>query len=251
MALGSILTGVGAALSGASGIASLFNKPSKTGMGPEASLNYGIKSKMSEIYALTEAAKKYGFHPLALLGNGGFQPGPMGMPDGGSSPWMAGDAVGQALSGLGDFYSQDADREDRRRERDDLERERRYMRHRDTLGDARANDADRLNRRLMEAQIEEITSRTRINNMRAKAVGAAPSTDSLRPPTVTMPYSGPWRRKPGTSSASEIQNELGDFSEMQANVEQFIYNLLNDPAGTPLDKIKRATGRGPFGMNPP
>lgn len=243
MALGSILGGLGAVLSGASGIAGLLGGSKKTGMGPEEALNYGYNSKMYEIHAIKDAAAKYGFHPLALLGNGSFQPAPLAMPDGGSSPWLAGDAVGQALSGLGDLYEQDADRSDRRRERDDVERERRYQRSRDTLNDAYNNKRDKLNEDLVRAQIDEVRSRTKINNARAVGVGAA--APSPTEPMIQMPFTGRWKLAPGTSSASDVQNTLGDLSEMQSNVEQFIWNLIHDPDAV---KFKALPPRkGPYG----
>lgn len=211
MSIGSILGGIGAVASGVSGIAGLFGSGSKNkGMGPEEALNFGYNSKMYEIHALVDAAKKYGFHPLALLGNGGFQPGPMGMPDGGGSPWMAGDAIGQALGGIGSYLEQDADRADRRRERDDIERERRYQRSRDTLLDRKEYDAQKMNNELVKAQIEEVRSRTMINNARLRELGAAgATTPSTLRDALGIEYSPP----KGRSTAADMQNQYGDIVE--------------------------------------
>lgn len=144
----------------------------KSGLGPEGMINWNYKNYVKQVQAVRDAGHKFGFHPLALMGN---------MSAGQTAPvqgqsWQgdwASDAIASGLGTGAELYADDvaADREDDRRFDAILQEQNR-------VGADIA--AEKANEEFARAQLEEIRSRTALNQMRMQAIGAAQpmSTDA-------------------------------------------------------------------------
>lgn len=237
--IGGILAGVGGLLQAGGSIAGMFGG-GKDNYHPEVWRNNAFKDYLQQIRGVKEAAAKYGFHPLALLG----VPPSSGqvVSGGGGGPYI-GDALSGAAQGFSDIagaYQSDQDRmayeEERQYRRDVDERERMDR----IAADIIAADEREKRQRVTDAEVRRLDSETLLNSartrtelqqLRAGGLGATVGGMS-QPSSVALPYTGTWRLAPGTSSASDVQNTMGEAFEWLSSLEQGIWNLLHDPDGS-------------------
>lgn len=200
-------------------------------------------------------AKKAGIHPLAALGmnySGGGSGGIVGTssvqpmsigPVGVSGGSYAGDAIGDGLGAVGDAFSQIGNLYES--DQDDLERREQENYNRDlderarldkVVADTIEGQQRDISNRVSEAEIKRLDSETMLNAARARSelmqARAAAIGGNALPSQINLPYSGRWTLKPGTSSAQDAQNLLGEPGEWVGSVEQILWNLLNDPFGS-------------------
>lgn len=256
MAWGQVLSGISSVLGAGAGIAKMFGGE-EDNYHPEVWRNQRTHDFMRSIRDVRAAAAEYGFHPLALLGagagSGGFAQ-PVGGEAGRSS--LAGDVMSgaaNAFADIGSLYEQDDDRMERERQRLDVLDAQARERYDRRIADIENNRLKQLEEQRMRADIDRINAetfmisaqtRSQLNQMRQGALGAVSMTPS-QPTEVVLPYTGTWALKPGTNSASDVQNMLGEPAEWQAAIENYIWNLLHDPDS----KAKVRIG-GPGGLPP-
>lgn len=181
--------------------------------------------------AITVAdAKRAGIHPLAALG-ANISPSsvtPVGYMDPGDGGW--GDAIANGLNSIGQgfssLYQSDLDQmryndsvaenKDIRRVQEHQWRSEMYQRDRQISFQEKMQD---LNARAIQAQIEETTSRTRLNQMRAAAIGGPPP--GLQPKFLTDAFGNTIRRGPGTSS-QDVADEYGDLMGEWFGIQNYL-----------------------------
>lgn len=186
---------------------------------------------------MVEGAQRAGLHPLAVLGANWSAPGAAVVS--GQSTW--GDAVGSGLEAAGNAYDQyqarkEAEAEAKQREHLDMlllsSREARESR----LADAqvKALEAEAFRNRT-EGFMRSAQTRTEIANGRSAAIGGAG-------PVVKLPLSGEWELAPGSSTAQEAQDVLGEPFEWLASAENALWNLFG---GTLFGSAPRYKQRSP------
>ena len=187
-------------------------------------------------------AKAAGIHPLAALGASGLpQSSPVTVQPsyGGGFDW--GDAIGagtsalsQGLMGLYDEWNADEAKAKEEARYQQQRRDEMYYRGGET---ARADamlqmqeKAARLNERLIESQLEEAQSRTRLNNMRAAAVGG-PTVDQNGARVYIDPFGNKIEIAP-TTDAQTWSDRYGDIAGEIFGAGNFIRDLFFDDPGT-------------------
>lgn len=212
-AAGPIFSGGLSFLGGLGGLLGGGHEPE--GGGAKKAKHHQLDYDRRRISALVNGAKDAGIHPLAVLGaasgSGGFA-----APVSSGSNWGVGDTIGAGLSAAADtfstLYESDQDRLEREEDRKQRERENAYQRHRDTLQDKQyydARKADAETRRLQNEglELDNAISRTRLNQMRAAAIGASSGGNS--PDSVVTPF-GAKLELPRSSSAQTMEDEFSD-----------------------------------------
>lgn len=190
---------------------------------PEVWRNDAYKNYMKQIQGVTDAAKKYGFHPLALLGSG-MQGGGFATPVNSGNQFGVGDAVGEALRGFGssmeNLYASDMDRMQRDEERGYYERDRAL----DILRSKEITPEVRLQRENMQLQNELLrsdiaTSRTRLAEARAGAIGGSSSRVLVGPGGLTM--------APVGSPSQHWEDEYGELGDLVGGGGRMIDDLTS------------------------
>lgn len=221
----------------------------------------------TRIRTLVKDANAAGIHPLAALG-ANLSSGPIAQPVGGvsggggfSSPEFAGDAIGSGLAAVGDAFGNAGQTIQEFQDRADAQEAQKYQRsldldvkadrmmqnRRQAVMDNQARKESEANIRKLDAETMESAARSRsiLASMRGAALGATTNA----PSTVDFPLTGRMRLKPGSSSASDAQAALGDLSEFQMNVEQYLWNLFHPTGETiinsPHNRGKKMSPLGP------
>lgn len=209
---------------GAIGGGLLGGKKQKGGLGPEGTINWNYKNYLKQVQALRDAGKKFGFHPLALMGNAGVSAGQVA-PVGQSAQ---GDWTSDALMSLGstaaDLYQDDVDAglaDDRRFER--------ILAEQNAIGEQQKLDAADAEYR--KAVLDEVRSRTALNQARMAELGGARamSTDPVR---LQDAFGGSLYPEPGRSSAEHYEREYGDIVSEGYGLTNWIRDMWMTPSGT-------------------
>lgn len=201
-------TAIGAVAGGLLG--GLTGGGKKSGMSAKKAKHHQLDYDRRRIAAIVEGAKDAGIHPLAAIGAssgaGGFA-----APVGGGSNFGLGDAIGAGLRDLGgafsSLYEGDQDRLEREEDRAYNESMRRRQDAIENLRRKEVTPETRLTRENMQLQndllrMDIATSRTRLANMRAAAIGGVPDT-------VITPFQNKIEL-PFSTDAATMQNEFGE-----------------------------------------
>lgn len=240
----------GASLAGSIGGSLLGNSAAKKAQKKQnklakKQLKYQQYLDANRVQITVADAKKAGIHPLAALGASGIGgwaspvQGPSYQPDNtwGDVAGAAGNAISNAFAGLYDQYQLGEDRKiaaasrelDNKRYRDEM-----YFRHGETSrADAQLlmmQKAQRLNERLMEAQIAETTSRTRLNQMRAAVTGGPMNTPGAR--AFVDPGGFTWDMDNTTTDAQDWSDRYGDIAGEFFGAGNLIRDLFYDDPAT-------------------
>lgn len=200
-------------LSAASG---LFGSKKEDNYHPEVWRKDMYRDYDYQVRAVVDSAKKYGFHPLALLGAGLPSSGGFAQPVssyGPSNAALAGDAIGDALNAFGDLYDQNEQLE---KDEADRERERALA----ILRSKEITPEMKLQRENMGLQndllrMDILRSREEIRAARAASVGAVTGSPSVVDPNsgqlVVGPNLIPNLRRGATVSGQEAADMYGDL----------------------------------------
>lgn len=193
----------------------------KTGMGPESMINWNYNNYVTQVKALKDASRRFGFHPLALMGNsgvGGAQVAPVGGQSSGGD-W-ASDAIQNAIGAGSELYQQDVDAD-----RYDDERFEHILREQNAIGEQSRRDA--ADDEYRKAMIDEVRSRTMLNQARMSAIGAARpmGTDAGR---LTDAFGV--ALEPSNTGAQEYADQYGDILSEGYGITNWMKDMFTDPS---------------------
>ncbi len=242
--IGDILGGLGGIGSAIGGIFGGKSSAKKAAKAQKEALKFAQMQAHNAIAWRVEDAKRAGIHPLAALGanvgSGGFAAPVTDQ----SYNW--GDAIGQGLSAVGNTMSSLGARADMRKQ------------HREAAAAQQAADFEnlmdrlnqesmqerqlRMNERLVNAQIMEMTSRTRLAETRARAIGAETGVGTVGPQAKSRTFvypTGTWNVGPETSAESwsdqygQLAGEVAGLGNLIGDGYRAVRDWWNKPSDLP------------------
>lgn len=191
----------------------------KSGLGPEGMINWNYKNYVTQVKALKDAASRFGFHPLALMGQSGVSAGQTAPVAGQSSQgdWTS-DAIGSLLGTGADLYRDDVDSD-----RYDDARFDAILREQAAIGEQ--SRLDEMNEKIAAAQLEEIRSRTLLNHFRMQQVGGP--QQGADPITLTDAFGV--KLQPSNTGAQAYADQYGDIISEGYGLTNWLKDTFTDP----------------------
>lgn len=221
--------------------------------------NLSFAWQRNRIRETVQDAERAGIHPLAALGAsvpGGFAAGVGGSASaGGVSGWgdWAADALRNIGAGFESIYEHDLDAQEREKDRevqrgiqDDIKFQQIFDNQRAVGEEARAAERFKSEQRLIDAQIEEMQSRTLLNGARMLMQGG-PATRGSAGTDVIIDAFGNRYPTGSETPAQTIADQWGDIISEAYGVANWIKNTFGPGGPAHPSQGPRATGsRAPF-----